>query len=89
MVLSYVENTMERVRNVDEILVTGHSLGGAVASMLGVLISERFPDVITRVVTFGSPTPGNIQFQRLFNFRKSYHNLCNVKLSTFTNFAQS
>ncbi len=70
--LSYIDNTLKKENNIDEILITGHSLGGAVAALLGVLVSERYSESVTRVVTFGSPTPGNIEFQRLFNSRKYF-----------------
>ena len=66
--LTFVKESLAKIK-IDEIIVTGHSLGGAVAAMLGVLLSEEVPDVLTRVVTFGSPTPGDVNFQRLFNSR--------------------
>ena len=70
--LSFIDNALKKESNIDEILITGHSLGGAIAAMLGVLISEKYHERTTRVVTFGSPTPGNIEFQRLFKSRNYF-----------------
>lgn len=70
--ISFIDNALKKDRNIDEILITGHSLGGAIAAMLGVLVSEKYQERTTRVVTFGSPAPGNIEFQRLFNSRKYF-----------------
>ena len=44
---------------VDEILITGHSLGGAVSSMFGASLPSKFRGKNFRVVTFGCPKPGN------------------------------
>ena len=47
----------------DRVLVlTGHSLGGATATMLAERLRERFPELL--LVTFGSPRPGNRDFRR-------------------------
>lgn len=46
----------------DRLLVlTGHSLGGATATMLAEMLVERFPDLT--LVTFGSPRPGGRGFR--------------------------
>jgi predicted lipase len=46
----------------DRILVlAGHSLGGATATMLAELLNKRFPDLL--LVTFGSPRPGGRKFR--------------------------
>jgi predicted lipase len=46
----------------DRILVlTGHSLGGATATMLAELLNNRFPGLF--LVTFGSPRPGGRKFR--------------------------
>lgn len=47
----------------DRILVlTGHSLGGATATMLAERLKQRFPELI--LVTFGSPRPGDRSFRK-------------------------
>lgn len=37
--------------------ISGHSLGGAVAWLLGVLVKQLTPEVPVRVMTFGAPRP--------------------------------
>lgn len=44
--------------------LSGHSYGGAQLCALGVLILQSHPDATVRVVTYGSPRPGGITFQR-------------------------
>jgi triacylglycerol lipase len=48
-----------------KVYVTGHSLGGAMATLLGMDIVSR--GVKAKVVTFGSPRVGNSSLKRLFN----------------------
>ena len=44
-----------------KLVLTGHSLGGATATMLAERLRERFPGLY--LVTFGSPRPGNRSFR--------------------------
>lgn len=46
--------------------VTGHSLGGTLAPVLALYLSERFPQRAIEVATFAGLTPGNVQFAALF-----------------------
>ena len=55
--------------SVDEILITGHSLGGAVSAMFGASLPSKFKGQNFRVVTFGCPKPGNSKFQEIFQKR--------------------
>ncbi|CAG5076455.1 Oidioi.mRNA.OKI2018_I69.PAR.g8464.t1.cds [Oikopleura dioica] len=67
-----IRNRVELVLNetsVDEILITGHSLGGAVAAMFGAYLAVEFEDQNFRVITFGCPKPGNSDFRELFQQR--------------------
>lgn len=45
------------------VLVTGHSLGGAMASIGAYLLSQTYKIPIRQVVTFASPKPGDPAFQ--------------------------
>lgn len=49
------------------IYVTGHSLGGCVATMLGLSIQELFAEVSCHVFTFAAPTAGLQAFADLFD----------------------
>ena len=56
--------------SVEEILFVGHSLGGAVAALLGASLAPQFEDESIRVVTFSAPKIGNGEFQKLFQGRQ-------------------
>ena len=58
-----------RENTVEEILFVGHSLGGAVAALLGASLAPQFEDESIRVVTFACPKIGNAEFQNLFQER--------------------
>jgi len=45
------------------VLVTGHSLGGAMASIGAYILSQTYKIPISQVVTFASPKPGDAGFQ--------------------------
>jgi hypothetical protein len=48
----------------EAMLVSGHSLGGALSSICALDVAFNFPDVETTCVTFGSPKYGNDEFNR-------------------------
>lgn len=52
-----------------KIIVTGHSLGGALATLCAVDIQFNFLDKFVECVTFGSPRVGNKAFAESFNKR--------------------
>ena len=54
---------------VDEILICGHSLGGAVACLVGASLAPKYEKENLRVVTVASPKIGNQAFQDLFKLR--------------------
>jgi len=56
-------NTFEPVR----ITFTGHSLGGALATLFAVACKNYYPSMFVSCVTFGSPRVGNSSFARHFN----------------------
>eukprot|EP00127_Corallochytrium_limacisporum_P005378 Clim_evm54s203 gene=Clim_evmTU54s203 len=47
--------------------VTGHSLGGALATLCAMSLALEMPNVPLVVYTFGSPRVGNIVFAQLYN----------------------
>lgn len=52
-----------------KIIVTGHSLGGALSTLCAVDIQYNFSDIDISCVTFGSPRVGNKYFVNSFNKR--------------------
>lgn len=60
---------------VSRVYVSGHSLGGALATLSAVLISNWYPSLSPRlkVITAGSPRVGNRAFKTLFNKQVSEH----------------
>ncbi|MCJ8509771.1 lipase family protein [Rhizobium lemnae] len=55
------------VPEVDNIVVTGHSLGGAIATLFAVKLALKWPNLRSRlkVVTFGAPAVGLMGFKQL------------------------
>ncbi|KAJ2915418.1 hypothetical protein MD484_g5007, partial [Candolleomyces efflorescens] len=49
------------------IVVTGHSLGGALASLAGISLKRNFPRVPLRLYTYGQPRTGNVKYASLLN----------------------
>jgi hypothetical protein len=47
------------------IVSTGHSLGGALASLAGVALKANLPDADLKVFTFGQPRTGNVAYADL------------------------
>lgn len=50
-----------------KIVFTGHSLGGALATLCGASVKNQLPDLHVSVYTFGSPRVGNTQFSKVFD----------------------
>jgi hypothetical protein len=51
-----------------EVWLTGHSLGGAAAQLLAFWLDQRGCEV-SGVMTFGTPSPGRLNFQRAYDAR--------------------
>lgn len=52
-----------------ELFVTGHSSGGAIATLFGYLIAPELGERKIQIVSFASPRIGNFAFKRDFNKR--------------------
>lgn len=50
-----------------QIYISGHSLGGAIATLAAYEVSRAHPDRHVVLYTFGSPRVGNAQFCRQFD----------------------
>lgn len=60
-----------------DVYVTGHSLGGALATLFGYLIAGEINNFVT-VVSFASPRVGNYEWRRLFDERS---NVCHYRIT--------
>ena len=49
------------------LLVTGHSLGGALATISSPDIAKNLPNLVPEVITFAGPAPGLPDFARTFD----------------------
>ncbi|KAJ7347716.1 Alpha/Beta hydrolase protein [Mycena olivaceomarginata] len=49
------------------IVVTGHSLGGALASLAGITLQMTFPTAVVKYYTYGQPRTGNITYATWVN----------------------
>ena len=58
-----------KIKKIKAVVCTGHSLGGALATLTAVDIQYNFPDKNITCVTFGSPRVGNKAFAESFNKR--------------------
>lgn len=67
-------HTYLREHPTTSVTVTGHSLGGALATLCAVDVQYNFPSIAIELYTFGSPRVGNSGFAKSFNERvpKSY-----------------
>ena len=65
-ILSYISKNRSEIYN---IYITGHSLGGALATLCAVDIQFNFPDIKLQVYTSGAPKVGNKAFVRSYNKR--------------------
>ena len=55
------------LKNIDHIVCTGHSLFGAVSTIIALDCTLRYESKTISCVTFGSPRVGNAHFAKLFN----------------------
>ena len=57
----FIQSNLTEAKNV---YITGHSLGGALASLTALMVSQLG---CIHCVTFGSPRVGDVEFANLFN----------------------
>lgn len=64
---SSTRHTLQRLRSVDQqLVITGHSLGGALAMLLALDLEDLF-EPVNQVITFGQPRAGDAAFARYYN----------------------
>jgi len=68
----FIEKDIENFKGT-EIVITGHSLGGAQCTIAGLAFSHKYPIDTFSCYTFGSPRVGDKKFKKLFNENISTH----------------
>lgn len=53
--------------DIRKVIVTGHSLGGAVATLIALHLVETRPSIVLNIYTFGSPRVGSWELKHLYN----------------------
>ena len=73
-ITEYIDNELKDNEEIENIIYTGHSLGGGLASIALMSLSHKYPSLKHQCVTFGAPRVGNNHFRNLFikkcDFRK-------------------
>tara|TARA_B100000242_G_C43044674_1_gene487524 strand:+ start:661 stop:1683 length:1023 start_codon:yes stop_codon:yes gene_type:complete len=57
----------DKTQSIPSIIFTGHSLGGALATLSSLYFKCKYPEAEVSCITFGSPRAGSKEFTRLFN----------------------
>ena len=61
-----------------DLYLTGHSSGSANASLLGYFISEKYPSILIKIITFGGPRVGNMEWKKYFEDK---HNIIHYRIT--------
>ena len=77
-ITEYIDNEISENEDIKNIVYTGHSLGGGLATIALMNYSHKYPNLKHMCVTFGAPRVGNDNFRLMFNerccFTKRYVN---------------
>jgi len=61
-----IDNWLNSNNNVKNIIISGHSLGGALATLSAVYIKSKYPALNITVYTYASPRVGNNEFYNYY-----------------------
>ena len=64
LIKPYIENNYN-------LYLTGHSLGSANATLLTYFISEKHPNILIKLITFGGPRVGNAEWKECFEQKEN------------------
>lgn len=64
--LSVRKDVLDHIEDKDDIIFTGHSMGGALAALCALDMKYRFPEKKIKLVTFGAPRLGNYALAEKF-----------------------
>ena len=77
-ITEFIDNELKENNEIKNIVYTGHSLGGGLATIALMNYSHKYPNLNHACVTFGAPRVGNKDFRIRFNnscsFSKRYVN---------------
>jgi len=77
-ITNYIDKELMENTEIKNIVYTGHSLGGGLATIALMNYSHKYPQLKHMCVTFGAPRVGNTTFKKMFNerccFTKRYVN---------------
>lgn len=57
------EKILEMAGESGEVIISGHSLGGATAHIMAVYLADKYPDMIVTMINIGAPRFGNEEFK--------------------------
>lgn len=66
-VISVIKEQLFLYPDLKNIVTTGHSLGGSLATLAAICLRRNFPSVTTRTYSYGAPRTGNKEFADYFN----------------------
>lgn len=66
-------NKLQKKYDFQDVLFTGHSMGGTEASIAPVLLKHAFPGTFFHVITFGQSKPGGYEFRRFAEQSITFH----------------
>ncbi|KAJ6571303.1 Alpha/Beta hydrolase protein, partial [Mycena capillaripes] len=74
-VLATVKTQLEQFPTYSIVVTAGHSLGGAIASLVAAPLKSALPNVTLKLYTFGQPRAGNTEFARYVEKTLGLHNI--------------
>ena len=77
-VISQITDFINKHRDIQNILVTGHSLGGGLATICSMYLAQKYTNKNIISITFASPKVGNLEFKKLYD---SYTNLLSYRIA--------
>jgi triacylglycerol lipase len=72
VIRDYIQRIVKKHKSIKNIIVTGHSLGGAIATLCAIDLQYNFTNKHIECITFASPRVGNQAFVDSFNKRISF-----------------
>ena len=77
-ITKYIDDELKENKEIKNIIYTGHSLGGGLATIALMNYTHKYPNLKHMCVTFGAPRVGDSKFRKMFNenccFSKRYVN---------------